>query len=89
MPYSGDRYVRYESKESNPRNPTYIWDGPTPSYARHVLSLPPDQAFSIIDTFARHRHIPYQDANRFFTQAERLLSPYNLSRHRAHYYNFF
>ena len=79
----------YESKGSNPRNPTPVYDGPTPSYARHVLSLPPDEAFSIIDTFARHKHISYQDAHRMFTQTERVLSPFNLSRHRSHYYNFF
>lgn len=81
--------MRYQTKDSNPRNPSYIYDGPTPAYARHVLSLPPDEAFSIIDTFARHKHISYADANRFFTNADRLLSPYNLSRHRTQYYNFF
>lgn len=79
----------YESKSSNPRNPTPVYDGPTPSYARHVLSLPPDEAFSVIDTFARHKHISYSEANHLFNNAERVLSPFNLSRHRTHYYNYF
>lgn len=77
----------YETKGSNPAHPLYIYDGPTRSYARHVLSLPPDQAFSIIDTFSRHKHISYQDAHRLFTHGPD--ATYNLSRHRSHYYNFF
>ena len=81
--------MKYQTKDSPASNPSYIYDGPTPSYARHVLSLPPDEAFSIIDTFARHKRIPYSQANHLFNNAERVLSPYNLSRHRTHYYNYF
>lgn len=67
--------------------PFYVYDGPTRSYARHVLSLPPDEAFSIIDTFSRNKHISYQDAHRLFTNGPD--ATLNLSRHRTTYYNFF
>lgn len=65
----------------------YVYEGPTPSYANYVMSLPPEEAFHIIDTYARITDMSYSQAYDLFSKADFLLSKINLRGRRYQYYD--